>query len=233
MSVTREELAAFADGELDSVRHAEIERAVEADPALARAVANHRALRTRLSAHYAPILDDPVPERLEAMLQNESIIVDLQSRRKLRTDRLRHIPRWGWITAPALAACLILALLIPRGSAPDGYATQQIASALDDQLVATQPADATVRVLLSFRDSGGLYCRVYASTQQDGIACKDEQGWRLIEQVGRTPAQATDYRQAGNASAELMAKAQELAAGPALDASDEVGAMAENWRTTR
>ena len=43
MSVRREELAAYADGELDAAREAEVATAVAADPALAREVEAHRA----------------------------------------------------------------------------------------------------------------------------------------------------------------------------------------------
>ncbi|RVQ66045.1 anti-sigma factor [Croceicoccus ponticola] len=226
MSVTREELAAFADGELDPKQHAEIERAVEADPELAREVAAHRALRARLSAHYAPILDESVPESLAALLRREDNVVDLADQRKARSG----IPRWGWIAGPALAACLILALFIPLGSAPEGYASQQIATALDDQLVATQPASAPVRVLLSFHDGSGAYCRAFAAAEQGGIACKDTQGWRVLERLDGDNIKNGEYRQAGTVSAQLMAHVQEMASGPALDAEQEAVAKGRLWK---
>jgi AraC-like DNA-binding protein len=49
MTISREELAAFADGELDTGREAEIAAAVAADPALAAQVEAHRALKARLA----------------------------------------------------------------------------------------------------------------------------------------------------------------------------------------
>lgn len=230
MSVTREELAAFADGELDSKQHAEIERAVEADPELAREVAAHRALRARLSAHYAPILDEPVPESLAASLRQQDSVVDMAEQRKARSTPRSGIPRWGWMVGPALAACLILALFIPRGSGPQGYAGQQVATALDDQLVATQPADAPVRVLLSFRDGSGAFCRAFAAAEQGGIACKDAQGWRIMERVDGSNIESGEYRQAGSVSAELMAHVQEMAKGPALNAEQESVAKGRLWK---
>lgn len=229
MSVTREELAAFADGELRSERHAEVARAVAAEPELAREVAAHRALRARLSAHYAPILEEPVPEHLAAPLRRRGTVVELPTRRKARAIPQFGIPRWGWIAGPALAACLVLALLIPRGSAPEGYAGRQIATALDDQLVATQPANAPVRVLLSFRDGSGAYCRAFAAAEQSGIACKDTQGWRVVERLDGGDVESGEYRQAGSISAELMARAQELAHGSALDANEEAEAKRRLW----
>ena len=231
MNVTPEELAAFADGELDPERHAEIERAVAADPNLARQVAAHRALRARLSTHYAPVLDEPVPERLAAPLQGQDNVVDLAEQRKSRGVAPSRIPPWGWVAGPALAACLVLALLIPRGSAPAGYAGQQVAAALDDQLVATQPSNAPVRVLLSFRDGEGDYCRAFTAAKQSGIACKDTKGWRVVERLDGTNIESGEYRQAGSVSAELMAHAQAMANGPALDAEQELEGRRRRWET--
>ena len=80
MSVTREELAAFADGELDPARADEVAAAVEADPALAEQVRAHRALKARLSAHFAPIMEAPLPESLAAPLQPK--VVDFAAARE-------------------------------------------------------------------------------------------------------------------------------------------------------
>lgn len=230
MSLTREELAAFADGELDPERHAHVERVVAADPELAREVAAHRALRARLSAHYAPILDDPVPEHLDALLQREAKTIDLDKRRQFRSAVRFSIPRWGWIAGPALAASLILALFVPRDTAYENYAGQQVAAALNDQLVATQPANARVRILLSFRDRTGAYCRAFAEAEQSGIACKDAQGWRVMERLDGTNIESAEYRQAGSVSAKLMAHVQEMAKGSALDAEQELEAKRRLWQ---
>lgn len=231
MTITREELAAFADGELDSERCAEVGRLVAADPALAQEVAAHRALRARLSAHYSPVLDQPVPERLGALLERRANVVDLATKRENRSAARSGIPRWGWVAGPALAACLVLALLIPRESASDQYAGTQLAAALSDQLVATQPADAPVRILLSFRDGSGAYCRAFTAAEQGGIACKDRQGWRVMERLDGHPVENGEYRQASSVSAELMAKAQEMAIGPALDAEKEAEARRREWNS--
>lgn len=203
-------------------------RVRSAEPELACEVAAHRALRARLSAHYA-ILEESVPKRLAAPLRRRGTVVELPMQRKARAIPQFGIPPWGWIAGPALAASLVLALLIPRGSALEGYAGKQIATALDDQLVATQPANAHVRVLLSFRDGSGAYCRAFAAAEQSGTACKDMQGWRVVERLDGGDVESGEYRQAGSISAELMAKAQELANGSALDAKEEAEAKGRLW----
>ena len=90
-----------------------------------------RALKGRLAAHFAPILDAPLPERLTAPLAAaDTKVVDFAAARQKRTRR--SIPRWSWLVGPALAASLALAVFMPRGGAePEGYADPQLASALD------------------------------------------------------------------------------------------------------
>jgi hypothetical protein len=228
MSVTREELAAFADGQLGEPRRSEVAAAVAAGPALAEEVERHRALKDRLAAHFAPILDQPVPERLTAPLGGgEPKVADFTAARQRKA--MRSLPGWSWIVGPALAASLALTVLLPRGT-PEGYAGPQLAAALDDQLVATQASDAPTRVLLSFRNGGGQFCRAYSGTAQSGIACKDETGWRLdVVTASTAPAQG-DYKMAASAAARIMTIAQNVAAGPALDNAQERAAKAKGWR---
>ena len=228
MSVSREELAAFADGQLDEPRLGEVAAAVAADPALAAEVERHRAVRKRLSAHFAPILDQPVPEGLAALLGGgESKVADLATARQRKSAR--RLPQWSWIAARALVASLALAVFLPRGT-PEGYAGSQLAAALDDQLVATQASDAPTRILLSFRNDGGQYCRAFSGALQSGIACKDETGWRLATTGAAIGLEQGAYQMAGSPAAALMAKAQAMAKGPALTAEQEKAAKAEGWR---
>ena len=57
MSVTREELAAFADSQLDEARQSEVAAAVEADPTLAAEVERHRALGASIEQIYRASVD--------------------------------------------------------------------------------------------------------------------------------------------------------------------------------
>lgn len=229
MSVTPEELAAFADGELDAARHDKVAAAVAADPALAAQVQAHRRLKAQLSAHFAPILDEPLPQRLAAPFAPKAEVVDFAAARAVRDER-RRLPRWTWIAAPALAASLALALFAPREGSGEDYASGQLASALDSQLVATQPGNAPTHILLSFREQSGTYCRAFSKVDESGIACKDAQGWK-VRRIGAVgAAQSREYRQAGSTEVAIMEAAQALAAAPALDAEEEMRAKAQGWR---
>lgn len=228
MSITDDELAAFADNELESERRAEIAAAVAADPSLARKVEQHLALRARLGSHFAPVLEQEVPARLKDLLDTEGRVIDLAEAKEKR-NRASKI-KWGWIAAPALAACVALAVFLPRGSqVPEGYARADLAEALDTQLVASQDMDEPTQILLSFQRENGQYCRAFQSSASSGIACRDETGWALVEQAGGTALDDTEFRQAGNSQEELLERAQEMAAGPALDAQAEREAMETGW----
>ena len=66
MNYDDETLMAYADGELDAESSAAISAAIERDPVLAQRVERHRALRHQVTAAYASVLEQPVPERLLA-----------------------------------------------------------------------------------------------------------------------------------------------------------------------
>lgn len=225
MSITEEELAAFADGEIEGADRARVQAAVAADPALAAKVDQHRALRRALSDHFAPMLTAEAPTRLTDMLQPRADVIDLAAAREKRSA----MRRWGWVAAPALAASLALALFMPRGDAlPDGYAEGDLAQALETQLASAQDGEDT-RILLSFRTGEGQYCRAFTSTQADGIACRDATGWALVNEGSGSKAQDTEFRQAGSSQGDVLAMAQDMAAGPALDADAEAAARDAGW----
>jgi len=237
MTITPERLAAFADGELPEDEMRRIEALVAADSGLARQVAAHRELRHRLSAHFEPILKAPLPDHLAVLLARPDLqVVDL-ARARQRRDSRRGMPRWTWFAAPALAASLVLTLMLPthdKREIPqvDGhtYAAGPLADALNEQLSAIQPASAQTRILLSFKDSAGAYCRAFSGKEQAGIACRDENGWQLRKLIGGAQVEGGDYRQAGSEDAALMMLAQDMAPEGALDAGQEQAAKARGWQ---
>ncbi|WP_086740007.1 hypothetical protein [Erythrobacter colymbi] len=234
MSVTEEMLAAYADGALDPAAAQEVEAAMAADPALARKVEAHRGLKAMLSAHYAPLAEESVPPHLAALLvpkdagEAPAEVVSLAAARQKR-GLAPVVRRWAPLVGPALAASLILALWQPwQGRTPDGYAGGDLAAALDTQLVADQPADAPTRILLSFEREGGDLCRAWRASDEGGIACRDTTGWKIERQFALGEAQGSEYRQAGSET-DLLAAAQDMAAGGALDADAERAARERRW----
>lgn len=249
MSVTDEQIAAYADGELQGADKARIADAIAADPALAQKLEAHKALKAKLGAHFAPILDAPVPDRLTALLHTQSDDADnsQDNQQDAPQDKSaevvsfaaarqkRGMPpamrRWLPVAGSALAASLVLAVILPSWQAGngEGYAGAQLASALDNQLVATQTNDADTRILLSFENDQQQYCRAYRASESAGIACRDDKGWQIKEQFQIGESQSTEFRQAGS-EAELLRAAQDMAAGIALDAQAEKAARDKNWQ---
>lgn len=226
-------LCAYVDGELDEVTAARLAKAAEVDPELAARIAAETRLRDILIAHFDPVLAEQVPQRLVLPIETSRKVVSLQDQR----SRLSLVPprmlRW---TIPAMAAALALTVFLPGSGGPtetrDGliFAANDLAEALDTQLVADQEAGNDTRILLSFADKEGRLCRAFARTDVSGIACMEYTGWHLRTQQGGVDIKSGDYRQASSVDSSIMASAQEMADGPAFDAEQERLARAQSWR---
>lgn len=235
MSIDPETLAAYVDGELDPIAAKRVERAAEADAALAEEIARQRRLRERLRSAFEPIANTPPPDALVAMLRAGKV-ADIAEARNARGAR--GLPRW-LSAGGAIAAALVLGLMIGRGlphaegpfAIRDGslVAWGETARALDTQLASAQAPGAPVRILVTFRRPDGGYCRAFETGGQTAIACHEERGWRVQSLRAGEGSTATEYRQAGSASAALMAEAQEMMAGEPLDAAGERVAIGSRW----
>lgn len=230
MSFDPATVAAYVDGELDDLAARRIEREAESDAALAAEIARHRALRSQLSAHFAPVADEPVPDRLRDLLVGDRVDTSLSERREAK--RARFAPaHWG-----AIAASLVLGLALglkPWAPAADVagangmlVASGALADALDTQLASNQPANADVRIGLSFRDRQGRTCRSFEGRNLSGIGCRDDGRWALERTMGGQ--KAGEYRQAS--SGEIAAAAAAMMAGDAFDAETERTARDKGWK---
>ena len=235
MTITRDELAAFADGELSGARARAVEAAIAADPGLLRDLERHRALKAQLRAHFDPSAAEPIPDTLAGLLSGApdapaGNVVDFAEARE-RSAEKRRLPRWSWVAGPALAASLALVVLAPRGGEDSGaYADAQLAAVLDQRLVAQQAPGEATRVLLSFRDRAGDYCRAFSGRDGGGVACRDETGWKLEALGGGSQGSAQEYRMAGAGDAAILTRPQAMAEGAALDSAQEAAARARGWR---
>jgi hypothetical protein len=235
MTVTPEMIAAYADGELAGEERQRVEAAIAADGELARQVERHRRLRAMLSARYAPITAAPVPDRLTEQIASAAKTEDASgevlslAQARARRGLAPAVRRWLPVAGPAIAASLVLALWQPwqRAERP-GYAPAELASLLDNRLVSEQRADAQPRVLLSFAARDGRLCRAWRDSGRGGIACRDSVGWKIERKLLLDSVGTAEYRQAGS-DTDLLAAAQTMAAGEALDADEERRAKTERW----
>jgi hypothetical protein len=235
MAIGDDMLMAFVDGELDEIGRARVERALAADPALKARLEAQQRLRARLAAHYAPAIEEEVPERFRTML--ETPVVDLEAARARRARPL-------WQSAAALAATLVLGLalgrtlLVPGAPASGPIAVEggtmvahgALAEALDSQLASAQAADAATRIGVSFARGDGRLCRTFDSQAAAGVACRTDSGWQVMVTAAGSGGPRGQYRQAGSENLLVQQAAQEMMAGEPFDDAAERRARDSGWR---
>jgi hypothetical protein len=245
MTYTNEDLMAYADGELDAERRRALDAALASDAELRARVAALRAQRERVASAYAGVSDEPVPERLRALLEAapkaSATVVDLASARARNAER-PTARAWGWMQWGGMAASVLLGVLIglqlaPRGEGDallgerDGrlVAGPTLARALDTQLA--NHVQGAVTVQLSFVDKSGRYCRTFSGTGVAGLACRDPAAWALVI---ATPAPAQPpmaMRQAASSLPRAVLDAvDQRIDGNALNAAQERDARDRNWK---
>lgn len=230
MKPSEQELMAYVDGEADETLRHTIEAAALEDPAVARWIADQRALRARLRSTYDKVLDEPVPLRLQAAVRRPA-------------SRVWALPEWS-----AIAASLLVGLLIAR-ALPERERNLLVSSdgriaaggALDRALQ-TQLGPAAgdaARIPLSFVSIDGEYCRAFSlEARSSGIACRRGDRW-IIDTLGamreRDDAQPlggeSGYRMAGGALApDVIAAIERRIAGEPLDRAAERAASERGWQ---
>lgn len=235
MTVTDDMLMAYVDGELAPEDMALVDAAMDADPTVAARLEAHLKLAGGVKEAFAGVMDEPVPERLTALLAANKV-VSLDAARQRRVA-----PAWGrWGSmAAGIAGGLVIGLTLPRGEAPlvggDMRAHGQLAAALDSQLASQPTEGALVRVGLSFRARDQRYCRTFAVTRGEGpagLACRDADGWTVRMAVAPgAVGPGGDYRTAASdMPPEVLEAAQALIQGEPLDAAGEAAAAAKGWR---
>jgi len=245
-----ETLMAYADGELDAAQRAQIEAAIAQDPGLALRVQEHKALRARMTGAFSRVLDQPIPERLEAAAR-VGTRADAPARGNVikfpaRVTRAPS-PPWRareWI---AMAASLLLGvllswrLLVPGNTglfeAGKGglLARGELARALESQLASEQNGDERVLIGLTFQAHDGAYCRsfVLRAARTAGLACRAGSEWQ-IPATDSTLAPAGAMQQAGSILPPSILRIIEARMeGAALDAEGEKNARLEAWDPKR
>lgn len=243
-------LQAFVDGELDAAAAARIDTALTHDEVLARRVQQARAMRTQLRGLFDPVLDEPVPERLSAMLRPAAPVTRVTAtppatqagRRGFGADHRRVSRRWvpGVALAASIAA-LAIGLWWHAGNGfvrmQDGrqFAAGALSHALDRTLASAPDPAAPITIGLSFRSVDGHICRTFVERSgpaMAGLACHEPTGWSLP--VLATTAHEPDggeLRQAGSdLPPAIQAAVDARIRGDAFDAQQERAARDGGWR---
>ena len=239
MTIDDELLIAFADGECSDAERAEVERALADDPALRERLEQHRRVAARMAAHYAPMFEAPVPDRLAALLHKQQTdVIDFAAARENRQQR-RRLPGWGqW---GAIAASLAVGILVGQLTLSTGgpvesrqgalMARGELAEALDVQLASAPEEASGVRIGVPFRNQSGQFCRSFAMKDLSGIGCRSDDGWRLPVTHATSAAQSGGgYRQAASGDSLVLQAATGMMSGTLLDAATERKVRDNGWR---
>jgi hypothetical protein len=248
MNYDDETLMAYADGELDAARRAEIDAAIARDPALARRVEQHRVLRGDVARAFSTVLDQPVPERLENAARGGKVPLAAPGRGKVLQFPARSArapsPPWRAREWTAMAASLIVGVLLSWQvfeSADSGVivagtdalvARGALARALDSQLASEQRGAEPVLIGLTFKARDGDYCRSFLmrATRTAGLACRTGSEWQVTATDSPVLPQG-ELQQASSAlTPSLLRVIEARADGAALDAEAEQSAQLSGWK---
>lgn len=237
-----ETLLAYADGELDPRRAAEVEVRLRDDPE-----ARQRLERLRESARLArdafrDTLEAPVPERLlKALDQDSAPAMAKVLPFKTRSRPPRSLPLKA--AAAVLVAALGLGLLwigTPAPRPPLAGTDALLQKALETRPGGRSLADGgrEITPLLTVRSGDGGYCRQFQEQRGGegylGVACRNRDGvWLIRVLLARALlAQPADsYGPAsGPAPAAPAALLDALTEGQALTPAQEAGLLERGWQ---
>ncbi len=236
--VEEEEFFAWLDGELSPDDAARVAAEVAADGELSRRAQEHRAMTSELRGAFGTVEAQPVPEWLERAIETgfDSKIVDIGEARATRERRAQPL----WVQAAAIAATLVVGLftgnLLSGGVAGDGssspiearggrlVASTDLGRALSTRL-AGAPANDGPRIGLTFREKDGTICRTFEDQSASGLACRDDDDWRIRSLFQGEQGQATDYRMASGPEPQLMEAVEAVIHGEPFDAAQEKAAL--------
>ena len=229
---------AWLDGELDVAEAERVSAAVAADPALTAKAREHRDLGAMLKGTFDPVARQAPPEALLASLQSPVKVTNLAAERGKRS----RLPpgQWHWPQLTALAASLMIGIvtgsLVMGGQESPIEASQgrllasgTLERALDTQLASIDQTKTDVRIGQTFRDGTGQICRSFANSGSTGLACRNEDQWRL-QALFAGEADRADYRMAAGTDPNLAALIDSKLTGEPFDAATERQALARDWR---
>lgn len=241
--ISRQTLDAFIDGELtpeEMTRFA----AILAERAELKAYVDAQiTLRNRLSDSFAPLMAEPIPDRLQHALRASTPSWRARIGEYLSLNVA--VP-----AAASLAFGLIIGIAIERSaqtslpfvrssSSGELLAQGELAGALSEQLASSDQRGQRVRIGISFRNRNGLDCRTFewlgTTTASSGVACHTRGDW-AVAALAATMRPANDrspYQMAGAAMPDAIRNTvNDMIAGAPYDAAAERAARAARWSGT-
>lgn len=233
-----DDLMAWVDGELPDDLAAEVSGLVDANPHLRERSESLRRLNHQLRTAFASELAEPVPATLLAQAMGRKPSAGGQVLPLLARPKARGWAQWGGIAAGVLLLAGLAYHLQPGPDAETPLLTQAgsqlrasglLADALEQGL-ASEAQLPGIKLLVSFRDREGRYCRSFSSSAGRGLACRDTNHWQVVALAAPAAAASADLRLAGDDWPEVVIhEVEQRMAAPALDAQQERAARDARW----
>jgi hypothetical protein len=192
-----------------------------------------KAERRRMAAAFDGVLNEPVPDRLKALLAEPAPaaqVVDLGAVRAQRRG-MSSWAAWGGMAATLVLGTLMGTQLTSPGMDRAGelLVSGDIERALNRHLAGFSP-DA-VNVQLSFKAKDGRYCRTFSTDASAGLACRQPDGAWVLKHLAALPRSGGQMRQAASGlPPSLLAVIDETIAGDALNPAQESAARDAGWK---
>jgi len=253
MTLTRETLMAFVDGELAPEEERRVAAEVAKDPSLSAYVEQQKELAAKLRTAFAPVLEAPIPARIERAVRETKAPSAVPSPSSL-LGRLQRIWReqtaragGSWIPAGALTAGILIGVAL-SGSFGTGTQMRTQGGALIAQgelarvlmmELASETADArsTASIGVSFRSTDGAFCRSFeteagARGAVAGIACLRDGDWQIAALASAEPRGAGEFSTAGgDMPATVRTALNAMISGDPFNADQERAARNQGWAT--
>lgn len=231
MSIDPEHLMAYVDGQTDADETARIEAAIAADPLLRARAQGWRAQNQALRAAFDPILQEPVPQRLQDALAHDAQILAFAPKRR----------NWRVLSASliGLAAAALLGFQLGAGQSNGllrtggggAWAKGELARALEHQ-ASGQPGKGQVAIAFTVQDQNDAPCRAFRVHSQglDGLACRQDAGWSVMALGRQAIGEPGAYRPAAGLSPGVLAALEGIEGAEALSPDAEAARIQANWR---
>lgn len=237
-AVTDEELMAFADGALPPNRAAAVQKAIDADPALAQRAQMFRG-SADLLAGLGQALPADVPDALIARVHELAAappapVTDLAAHRAARRVPLWQVP----LAASIFLAIGVAGTMVLRQDAADQGASHLAAlesAPLHEALRSLPSGEARqldsgrVTMIASFTNAEGELCREFEYDPPAGrtvvsVSCHGGGAWGVRMAVMAAPVDATGYAPASSLEV-LDAYLAASGAGAQMDSNEEAAAL--------
>jgi hypothetical protein len=236
MTLSKEILMQFVDGELAPQEASRIEAEIANDAQARAFVETQTALRQQFQAAFSPVMEERIPDRLTAAVANTPV-----SWRWRMGQKFSRRNAWIWTGLPAagaLAMGLVIGIAVnPSNMGPVGtkngtlVAQGALADALNTRLASDTTQANGPHIGISFRAKDGRDCRTFATNGIAGIACRGDANWNVAALASAPVETSGTYHMAGSGLPDVIRNAAaNMIEGAPFDAAAERQARDRGWK---